>query len=343
MSTPLISFIIPCHNNEKTLDAAVESLLNKDFATKFEIIIVENASVDHTYRCARAIKEKYKNKYSITLFQSNVGVSNARNCGIQHAKGRYVTFVDADDLINQKDFSILFQDAETNQYDLYCYGHIAGDEKRPVVEQRQYYSDIQAENVKARMIADPTKYMQAWGKLFRMDLIKKHNVRFNNTLSFAEDSDFSLNFLRFAHSICLCSELMYHYTFNPNSAMRVFSGEKTKQYLSALYASKKLIDQESDQIKKAFNRYVLMHFNIIMVREVFSLNNPDTYDHKISAMKSILADPIIHEAMQKVKLAECFSPKMLPFLLMKMKQYRLASQIYSLRARQNWKKENREL
>jgi glycosyltransferase involved in cell wall biosynthesis len=340
MSAPLISFIIPCHNNEKTLEKAVNSVLNQDFADKFEIIIVENASVDHTYRCARALKEKYKNKYSITLFQSNSGVSNARNCGIQHAKGRYISFVDADDSINQKEFAVLFKDAEMAQSDLYCYGHIAGDEKRSVIDHRQYFPESQVENIKAKMIADPTKYMQAWGKLFRTAIIEENKVRFNSSLSFAEDSDFTLNFLRFSHSICLCSELAYYYTLNPNSAMRVFSGDKTRHYLSALYASKKLIDQESDQIKKAFNRYVLMHFNIIMVREVFSLNNPDTYDNKISAMKSILSDPIIHEAMQKVKFVECCSPKMLPFLLMKMKQYRLASQIYSLRARQNWKREN---
>lgn len=340
MSAPLISFIIPCHNNEKTLEKAVCSLISEAHAKETEIIIVENASTDQTYQ--RALNLQEKNKYNnILLFQSEKGVSNARNCGIEHASGRYISFVDADDSINNKEIDVLFEDAKTNLFDLYCYGHIAGDEKRPVSQQRQFFSKEQIESIKAQMIANPTKYMQAWGKLFRTSLVKENDVRFNKRLSFAEDSDFTLNFLRFSHSICLCPELAYHYTLNPNSAMRVFSGDKTRHYLSALYASKKLIDQESDQVKRAFNRYVLMHFNIIMVREVFSLNNPDTYDNKISAMKSILSDPIIHEAMQKVKFAECCSPKMLPFLLMKMKQYRLASQIYSLRARQNWKRENR--
>ena len=60
-------------------------------------------------------------------------------------------------------------------------------------------------------------------------------------------------------------------------------------------------------------------------------------------MKNILADPIINDAIQNVKITECFSPKMAPFLLLKMKQYRLASQIYAFRARQNWKRENPEL
>lgn len=343
MSAPLISCIIPCHNNEETLGTAVSSLLNKDIASKFEIIIVENGSSDYTYRCAMALKENHKDTYNIKVYQSDIGVSNARNCGIEHAKGRYIAFIDADDWMNKTDFAVLFQDAEADQFDLYCYGHIAGDEKRPVTDGRQSFSGMQAEFVKAQMIADPTKYMQAWGKLFRMHIIKGHNIRFNNTLSFAEDSDFTLNYLRFASSICFCPELVYHYTLNPNSVMRVFSGEKTKQYLHALYTSKKLVDQESDQIKRAYNRYILMHVNIIMVREVFSLNNPDTYDNKIRKMKNILADPIINDAIQNVKITECFSPKMAPFLLIKMKQYRLASQIYAFRARQNWKRENPEL
>ena len=342
MSAPLISFIIPCHNNEKTLDKAVNSILNQDFADKFEIIIVENASVDHTYRCARALKEKYKNKYSITLFQSNSGVSNARNCGIQHAKGRYISFVDADDSINQEEFAVLFKDAEMAQSDLYCYGHIAGDEKRSVIDHRQYFPESQVENIKAKMIADPTKYMQAWGKLFRASLVKENDVRFNKRLSFAEDSDFTLNYLRFIQSICLCPELVYDYTLNPNSVMRTFSGDKTKKYIDALYSTQRLINHESIQIKKAYNYYILMHFNIMMVREVYSLNNPDTCDSKIKTMKGILADPIFTHAIRQVKLRKCFSPRMLPFLLIKMKQYRLASQIYSIRARQNWEKENRQ-
>lgn len=339
MSTPLISFVIPCHNNEKTLSTTVNSLLNKNFANKFEIIIVENASSDQTFRCAMDLKEKNKEIYSISVYQSDAGVSNARNCGIQHARGSYISFVDADDLINEKDFAILFQDANVGQSDLYCYGHIAGDEKRSVINQRQYFSGTQAEKVKAQMIADPTKYMQAWGKLFKRDLIKKYGIAFNTKLSFAEDSDFTLNYLRYTQSICLCPEIVYCYVLNPNSVMRTFSGDKTKQYIDALYLTQELIDQESDQIKEAFNQYILMHFNIIMVREIFSMNNPDTYDNKLKAMKQIVRDSIFMNAIKQIKLQHCFSAKMVPLFLIKCKQYRLASQIYSLRARQNWKKE----
>ncbi|WP_295360835.1 glycosyltransferase family 2 protein [uncultured Pseudoramibacter sp.] len=341
MSKPLISFIIPCHNNEKTLEKAVCSLVSEAHAKEIEIIIVENASTDQTYQ--RALNLREKNKYNnILLFQSEKGVSNARNCGIEHASGRYISFVDADDSINKKEIDVLIADAKTDRSDLYCYGHIAGDEKRPVSQQRQFFSKEQIESIKAQMIANPTKYMQAWGKLFRASLVKENDVRFNKRLSFAEDSDFTLNYLRFIQSICLCPELVYDYTLNPNSVMRTFSGDKTKKYIDALYSTQRLINHESIQIKKAYNYYILMHFNIMMVREVYSLNNPDTCDSKIKTMKGILADPIFTHAIRQVKLRKCFSPRMLPFLLIKMKQYRLASQIYSIRARQNWKKENRQ-
>ena len=84
--------------------------------------------------------------------------------------------------------------------------------------------------------------------------------------------------------------------------MRTFSGDKTKQYIDTLYVTQELIEQESNQIKEAFNQYILMHFNIIMVREIFSLNNPDTYDNKLKAMKQIAKDNIFMDAIKQIKL-----------------------------------------
>lgn len=338
-TNPKISFIIPVYNGEKALKKAVESILRTKINQKnIEVIIVENGSQDRTDTVIEELQHQF-DEHVLKAFHSEKGVSNARNKGILEARGVWISFVDADDVLTENAVEILLKDAQDEEVQLYAYGHSAGDSERPVATARKAYNSDTVEAAKAKMIADPTKYMQAWGKLFKKEIILKKNLFFNPALSFAEDSDFTLQYLMHTDRLCLCPEIIYRYSLNQNSVMRTFAGDKTQKYLDSLMATKKIVDDASKAIKDAFQRYVLMHLNIIMVREVFSENNPAAHDDKLKQMKRIVRTSIFHQAIQSVKPWECHSAKMVSILLLKLKQYRLASQIYSLRARQNYKRE----
>jgi glycosyltransferase involved in cell wall biosynthesis len=90
---PKVSVIIPTYNRLPMLKEAVDSVLSQDFED-FELIVVDDGSNDGT---GEEIK-KYRER--VRLFQSseNRGVSAARNKGILHARGKYVAFLDSDDL-----------------------------------------------------------------------------------------------------------------------------------------------------------------------------------------------------------------------------------------------------
>lgn len=338
---PKISFIIPVYNGEKTLKRAVESILqtvNSRDVPSVEVIVVENGSEDGTPDVIQALQQQY-GADMLRTFCSEKGVSFARNKGIEEARGHWLFFLDADDALMQGAVSILINDADVADTQLYAYGHLAGRERRPIIATRKIYLQDTAEQMKVKMIADPTKYMQAWGKLFKKEIILNNAIYFNTELSFAEDSDFTLQYLMHANQLCLCPEIVYHYSLNQNSVMRTFTGEKTQKYLDSLMSTQKIVDKASKSIKDAFQRYILMHLNIIMVREVFSANNPATYDDKFKQMKRIVQVPIFHHAIQSIKPWTCHSAKMMAILLLRLKQYRLASQVYALRARQNYKRE----
>lgn len=85
-----ISVIIPAYNAEKHLEDAILSVLAQTFQA-FEIIVVDDGSIDNTAKVAK----KYDVKY---LYQENEGASAARNRGIKAADGDYVAFLDSDDL-----------------------------------------------------------------------------------------------------------------------------------------------------------------------------------------------------------------------------------------------------
>ena len=90
MQKQLVSVIIPCYNQGIYLAKAIESILSQSYQN-FEIIVVDDGSTDHT----KQVAQKYPlAKY---IYQSNQGVSAARNNGIKNSSGELIVFLDADD------------------------------------------------------------------------------------------------------------------------------------------------------------------------------------------------------------------------------------------------------
>lgn len=87
---PLVSVIIPCYNHGKYLGTAIESVLAQTYAHK-EIIVVDDGSTDNT----KFVSESFSGVNYI--YQSNLGLSAARNTGIDKCNGQFVVFLDADD------------------------------------------------------------------------------------------------------------------------------------------------------------------------------------------------------------------------------------------------------
>jgi len=95
VKNPLISIIIPVFNGSKHLAEAIQSALNQTWQYK-EIIIVDDGSVDDSLQIA----ESFKSEIVKVFTQKNKGASAARNAGLTQAKGDYIQFLDADDLLS---------------------------------------------------------------------------------------------------------------------------------------------------------------------------------------------------------------------------------------------------
>ncbi len=93
---PFFSVILNTHNNQETIVRTFESVLNQTYKS-FEIIIVDDCSTDSTINFINKINCREKFIHLIRL-NRNMGVSYARNIGIKKAKGKYIAFIDGDDL-----------------------------------------------------------------------------------------------------------------------------------------------------------------------------------------------------------------------------------------------------
>ena len=113
----LVSVIMPAYNMEKYIGDSIESVLNQNYIN-FELIIINDGSSDGTKEIIA--KYQHMDERIIYIEQENHGVSVARNVGMSCAKGKYISFLDADDLWEPIFLSTLIKVAEQTGKDWIC-------------------------------------------------------------------------------------------------------------------------------------------------------------------------------------------------------------------------------
>ena len=110
MQEPAISVIIPMYNTEAYIRECVDSVLAQTFQD-FEIIVIDDCSTDGSWELANSLYGK-NDKVSLYRHGCNKTAGGARNTGIEHAKGKYIAFLDSDDLYKPDALAIMRGAAE---------------------------------------------------------------------------------------------------------------------------------------------------------------------------------------------------------------------------------------
>ena len=124
---PLISVVIPTYNSEKTIGAALSSVIAQDY-DNLEIIVVDGASSDGTADAARSALENSSRRWRVLNHEHNRGISAARNTGLDEANGEYIHFMDSDDLVEKSFISALYGLASEKGCDIVFCGYRVRDE-----------------------------------------------------------------------------------------------------------------------------------------------------------------------------------------------------------------------
>ena len=115
-----VSIIIPVYNAEKYLSECINSIIYQSY-NNLEIILVNDGSTDNSIYICR----QYANKDNriIVIDSDNYGVSYARNIGIERATGKYIVFIDSDDMIEKDYIGILVTEMEEKNLDMVVCGY----------------------------------------------------------------------------------------------------------------------------------------------------------------------------------------------------------------------------
>lgn len=112
-----VSIIIPCFNAERYIAECIQKLEEQSF-TDFEVIIVDDCSKDQSVEIINKMKQKSKLDIKVLALTKNVGPGQARNYGLQMAKGEYVSFCDSDDYYEKNFLLHLYEKALTENADI---------------------------------------------------------------------------------------------------------------------------------------------------------------------------------------------------------------------------------
>lgn len=116
-----LSVIIPVYNVESYLRRCINSVIDQNMGNEMELLLVDDGSKDSSGN----ICDEYANKYDwIKVFHiANGGVGNARNYGLERAKGDYFTFIDSDDFLDASIYTEIFKLNKIYNADIYVYGY----------------------------------------------------------------------------------------------------------------------------------------------------------------------------------------------------------------------------
>lgn len=218
MKNSLVSIVVPVYNGEKHIKNCVQSLLEQTYEN-IELLIVNDGSRDNT---ELVLKDIQKADARIRIInQENQGVSCARNTGIINAHGKYLLFLDSDDLLEKNAIELLMNNNEEGT-DLIIYGFkVNGNGNRKNdTEVLKSLKQCDADKNKILGTVLSTKnslYGYAWRSAYSVNFLKSKDIFFPDGIKISEDYYFFVKSIYYADKISIVDKELYDYQLGESS------------------------------------------------------------------------------------------------------------------------------
>ena len=228
-----ISFIVPVYNTSNTLERCVDSIRIQSLdECSYEVILINDGSTDESEEICLEICRKHPCTRLVS--QENLGLSAARNRGIQVARGEYLCFVDSDDTLVPGGIGLLLPYCDGNN-DLIRYWCELVD---PVNK-----SDVDMGDGQVTFNGSGREYLRIYGLetfclnyLYKKAFLERNQLRFTLGI-IGEDFPFIFDVMKANPSIISVAKRIYRYNINPNSISTTRSPEHSRRWVTDLMGS----------------------------------------------------------------------------------------------------------
>lgn len=209
-----VSVVVPIYNNEKYLRKSIECIMKQTYFD-IEIILVNNGSKDNSLHICNEYAEKDSRIAVIDVFE-NIGAGEARNRGIDVARGEYIVFLDADDWYELSMIETLLSavsksnsDVAVCGYETYIEGVGSKNKERFSPAPHRLTTSADVRTFFSKSFPDGMAGF-LWNKIYKLSVIRENDIRFPNTVRL-EDGFFNIDFFANAKSCVIISDVLYHY------------------------------------------------------------------------------------------------------------------------------------
>ena len=230
-----ISIIIPAYNAEAFISRTLDSITsNKVNPSDYEIVVVNDGSQDNTLSVVNEYVKNHDSCNINVINQDNGGVSTARNKGIEHAKGDYLWFVDADDYISSISLQYLLSVIQEYHTDLIKMG-VYIDEKGEDLSKLVFEPNMGEGRVlnSSEVLHPKTGNFGHTLFLIRRTILMQNNVRYPVGVAFSEDYLFLAKALAYSNTCYLNKSMVFYYYYcNEKSVSKnTRSTERWKKFI----------------------------------------------------------------------------------------------------------------
>lgn len=242
---PSLSVIVPMYNAGKSFRAFMESLLAQRLQS-LEIIIVNDGSTDESAEMAHRYAASHSHIQVID--QQNGGVSRARNAGLAVARGRYVTFPDADDTLSPAMYSTLIAMADADNLDVVqCNAErvFTGGRTKPLIPtDRLRSTDVLDGPAWLSKALATNRYLHVvWMGIYRLSLIRQLDLQFEPGLHH-QDIPWTTELMMNVKRVRYTDEILYSYYVHDQSiSNRKRTGEKNVAYQRHYLKIARMLDE----------------------------------------------------------------------------------------------------
>lgn len=296
-----LSIIIPVYNVEKYISRCLNSILAIK-SIDWECILIDDGSKDNSWTIICDYVHKYPGKF-LARQKKNGGVSSARNMGIDIATGDRIIFIDPDDyLFNYADELLLraFKSYADKDIILFDYAEVYDNKKCKPNHICLKNSENYKKTVTDFFIAGGDSFV--WRTIYRTDIIKNRNIRFNINMRNGEDTEFNLKYVRFAKSIALIEgKPFYAYYQREGSAVRTSNITVIDNALHLLRLKLKLIQKMKLDLTESQKRDMYLNIaNKILYYTKYGAGNTPIYEF-FKQINKYYKKPLVREVFKNVK------------------------------------------
>ncbi len=256
----ILSIIIPVYNVEQYIVRCLDSVMDQDIPhDQYEVIVINDGSTDNGLALIQDYAKDHPN--IVLIDQKNSGSGASRNIGLDHARGKYVMFVDSDDFIDTNCLKTLIQTSENNHLDVLVGSYKDAYEKEGKLyhlENKKFGNNNCSVMSGIEYLSKNSFYTSACMKVYRRDFLLEHNLQ-NRINCYCEDIDYIVKVIYYADSIQFVPIDFYNYYQRTSSITASANVKRELDLIKGLVATKEFSDKENNPIlTKVVNSYINM-------------------------------------------------------------------------------------